>query len=368
MSIDNLIDKYLLRYKTAIKIGFHLFSTFLALACAFFIRFDFSLPARYIAVFYRALPILVAARMISYFYYRSFAASWRFAYLKDLMDSVKAIVLGSTLFLVLMVFMNRLNDFPRSVFLLEALLSLGLIAGTKLMVRYAREYRTAVSAKVKKHVLIAGAGKAGVLMLNEIRYNKHLGIHVVGFVDDDPYKQGTTIQGVPVLGMSEDIPEVAKKYAVDEIIVALPSSGHKNIVRITEIADKAQLKTQVMPNIGKLIQNGGFTSQLRDVSHEALLGRRVIKFSRELDRKLLEEEIRGKAVLVTGAGGSIGSELCRQVCQFAPRVLVLYERYENSMYELELELKKEFPNQFVLPVVGDILDAEKLSSVMKANG
>ncbi len=368
MSIDNLIDKYLLRYKTAIKIGFHLFSTFLALACAFFIRFDFSLPARYIAVFYRALPILVAARMISYFYYRSFAASWRFAYLKDLMDSVKAIVLGSTLFLALMVFMNRLDDFPRSVFLLEALLSLGLIAGTKLMVRYAREYRTAVSAKVKKHVLIAGAGKAGVLMLNEIRYNKRLGIHVVGFVDDDPYKQDTTIQGVPVLGKSEDIPEVAKKYAVDEIIVALPSSGHKNIVRITEIADKAQLKTQVMPNIGKLIQNGGFTSQLRDVSHEALLGRRVIKFSRELDRKLLEEEIRGKAVLVTGAGGSIGSELCRQVCQFAPRVLVLYERYENSMYELELELKKEFPNQIVLPVVGDILDAEKMSSVMKANG
>ena len=368
MSIDNFIDSYLLRYKTAIKIGFHLFSAVLAYACAFFIRFDFSLPSRYMPVFYRTLPLIALARMTGYVYYRTFSASWRFAYLKDLMDSLKAVVLGSALFLALMVFMGRLEDFPRSVFLLEALLSLGFISGTKLLVRYAREYRSSVSAKVKRHILIAGAGKAGVLMLNEIRYNKHLGIHPIGFVDDDPYKQGTTIQGVPVLGRSDDIPEVARKYAVDELIVAIPSSGHKNIVRISEIAGRAQLKTQVMPSIGKLIQNGGLTGQLKDVSYEALLGRRAIKFSRERDRSLLEEEIKGKGVLVTGAGGSIGSELCRQVCQFGPRILVLYERYENSMYELEIELRKEFPGQAVLPVVGDILDPEKLSRVMRENG
>jgi len=368
MTIDDLMDKYLLRYKTAIKIGFHFFSIALAFAMAFYIRFDFRMPEKYMPVFYHTLPLIVMARMASYVYFRTFSASWRFAYLKDLMDSLKAIVLGSTLFLALMVFMDRLTDFPRSVFLLEALLSLGLISGTKLMVRYAREYRSAVSTKVRKHVLIAGAGKAGVLMLNEIRYNKHLGIHPVGFVDDDPYKQGTMIQGVPVLGTCDDIPEVAKKYDVDELIVAIPSSGHKNIVRVTDIAARVELKTQVVPSIGKLIQDGGLTNQLKDVSYEALLGRRAIKFSREHDRKLLEEEIKGRGVLVTGAGGSIGSELCRQVCQFGPRVLVLYERYENSMYELELELKKEFPGLTVLPVVGDILDAGKLSDVMSSNG
>jgi FlaA1/EpsC-like NDP-sugar epimerase len=194
-----------------------------------------------------------------------------------------------------------------------------------------------------------------------------LGIRVVGFVDDNVNKIGTNIQGVPVLGKTEDIPELAEKYSVDEVIITIPSAGYKDIVRITEIAHSAHIKTKVLPGLGNLIQEDAFVGQLKDVSLDELLGRQTIKFKRESDLRLIEKEIKKRGVLVTGAGGSIGSELCRQVAQFLPRILILYDRYENSLYELEIELRRKFPNQPMLSVVGDILDSAKVNKILEEN-
>ncbi len=367
IALNRFLEKYLSRYRFLLILIFQLFTIISALTLAFLIRFDFSFPPEYYLIFLKALPLLIVSRITAYFYYKIHCGSWRFVSIRDLMDTIKAVLLGSILFLALMVFIYRLQDFPRSIFISESVLSLMFIGGSRFIVRYYCEAKNKVNPKNIRYALIAGAGKAAFLLLNEIRTNPGLGIRVVGFVDDNPYKKGTNIQGIPVLGSSNDIPELAKKYDIDEVIIAIPSAPYKDIVRIKNIALSANLNTKLLPSIGKLVKEEKITGQLKEVSCDELLGRRTLKFCRETDKKLLEDELKERRVLVTGAGGSIGSELCRQIIQFNPALLVLYERYENSLYELELELRKEFPEQKLLPVIGDINDTEKFGKILKEN-
>lgn len=355
------------KYRIFFILQYEILMVVFAFTASFYIRFDFKLPPQYLQIIYETLPALLISRMAAYYYYKLHSGSWRFASMQDLMDTVKAVLLGSVLFMFQMVFIFRFREFPRSIFILETLLNVMLIGGSKFIIRYGYEYTRKATTKISKYVLIAGAGKAGFLVLNEIRTNRSLGIHVIGFVDDDTYKKKTNIQGVPVLGSIEDIPELAKKHGIDEVIIAIPSAAYKDIVRIKKIALSAQVKTRALPSLGKLICDDAFTNQLREVACDDLLGRRVLKFSRESDYALMKEEISGKVVLVTGAGGSIGSELCRQVAQLGPRILVLYERHENSLYDIEIELKKEFPGRRIIPVIGDILDSTKLDEILKVN-
>lgn len=363
---DGIMKKFVMLHR---NIFIHLFGLFIitvSYIVSFYIRFDFPLPQEYINIFVKSLPFLLISRMLAYYLFKIETGSWRYVSMQDLMDTFKAVLSGSAIFIILMVFVYRLQDYPRSIFILEALLNMVLLGGSRFAIRYYYESRKQENPKTLKNVLIAGAGKTGVLILNEVRTNSKLGIHIAGFVDDNPYKKGRNIQGVPILGTMEDIPEVAEKNNIDEIIIAIPSTGYKDICRISNIAQSAQLKARVLPSLGKLIQEDTF-SLLKDVSCDDLLGRKVLRFSRESDYKLMNKEIRGKAVLVTGAGGSIGSELCRQVVQFGPRILILYERHENGLYDIEIELRKEYSDQPILPVIGDILDSKKLDNILKIN-
>ncbi len=364
---EGLLGVGLLAYRRIGVVIFQLFLVILAYGVSFLVRFEFSIPPSYFEILLKTLPMLVVARMAAYYYYGIYSGWWRFVSMQDLINISKAVFSGSILFLIIMVFVNRLEGFPRSILLIEALLNLTMTGGIRFFIRFFREYNFKKTFKVKRFVIIAGAGRSGVLVLNEIRTNPALEIEVIGFVDDDPYKKGVSIQGIPILGNTEDIPELVKKHAVDEVIIAIPSASYKDIVRVTEIAHSAQVRAKVLPGLGKLIEEGTFVSQLRDVLNDDLLDRRIVKFRRESDYGLLDAQIKGNAVLVTGAGGSIGSELCRQVAQFNPRILILYDRYENSLYELELGLKKEFPKQALLPVVGDILDVEKFRKIVQTN-
>lgn len=361
------MGKYFIRYRFWFILLFQLFAIVFSYTASFLIRFDLSLPEEYHQIFLKALPLLLISRIFSYYYFRIHTGSWRFVSIKDLMDTIKAVLLGSVLFLIQMVFIYRLQDFPRSIFIIEALLSLTLMGGSRFMIRYCYETKNKTIHKTLKYALIAGAGKAGVLILNELKANDNIGIHVVGFVDDNPYKKGTNIQGIPILGSTEDIPDLVKRHNIDEVWIAIPSASYKDIIRIKNIALSTPVTTKVLPGLEKLIQGDAFMSQFTDVACDDLLGRRVLKFCRETDYKLIENEIKDKAVLVTGAGGSIGSELCRQIAQFFPRILIMYERYENSLYEIELELRKEFPEQKLLPVIGDILDTRKFIRILHEN-
>ena len=362
------LGRFLMNYRRISIFIFQFFLTFLAYIASFLIRFEFKIPADEFDTFLKTLPILLIARMVAYFYYKIDSGWWRFVSMQDLMNIFKSGFWGSTIFVVTMAFINRLQGFPRSVILIEALLNLMATGGIRFFIRFFRERNGRKASKIVKDAIIVGAGKAGVLILNEIRTNTNLGTRVVGFVDDNSYIRGMNIQGVPVLGSTENIPEIVEKKAIDEVIIAIPSAGYKDIARITEIARNTPVKIKVLPNLGKIIQEDSFTGQIRDISYDELLGRRVIAFRRESDYKFLEGEIKDRAVLVTGAGGSIGSELCRQVSQFNPRILIMYDRYENSLYELELGLRKQFPNQSILPVIGDIRDGEKFGKILQENG
>lgn len=357
-----------MKYRTYFILLFQLMVTVLAYTASFYLRFEFTMPAEYFRMFYETLPILVVCRMASYYIYRIHTGSWLFVSMSDLVDTLKAVLLGSVLFVIGMVFVYGLEEFPRSVFILEAVLSVMLLGGSRFTIRYSYEFKHRVAPKVRKYVLIAGAGRAGVMMLREVQSNPGLGLQVVGFVDDNPYKKGTNIQGIPVLGNIEDIPALVKRLGIDEVIIAIPSCSYKDLVRIMDIARGAGVETRVFPSIGRLIEGDVYMNRLKEVSYDDLLGRKVLKFRRQSDYQLLNREINGKSILVTGAGGSIGSELCRQVAYFSPRVLILYERHENSLYDLELELRKKFPDQKILPVVGDILDTKKLDETLQANG
>jgi FlaA1/EpsC-like NDP-sugar epimerase len=367
LSDESVVGRIGTRYRRLGIATLQLLLTVLGYMAAFSIRFEFAIPAGDYGVMINTLPILILARLAAYYYFKLYSGGWRFVSMRDLINISKSIFWGSIIFLVTMVFINRLEGYPRSILLMEAIFNFALTSGIRFLVRFFYEYKVGTSSKVLKHALIAGAGKAGVLVLNEIRTNANMGIGVIGFVDDNPLKMETDIQGVPVLGRMEDIPKLADQYAIDEVIIAIPSAGYKDIARILNIARSAQVNTKVLPSLGRLIQEDGIVGQLKDVSFDALLGRQTIKFKREADLNLMKKEIEGKGVLVTGAGGSIGSELCRQVATFNPRLLILLDRYENTLYELEIDLKRKFPNQPILSVVGDILDSVKVNELLREN-
>jgi FlaA1/EpsC-like NDP-sugar epimerase len=357
----------LLRFRLPFILTFQAVVACLSYWGAFLLRFDFDIPPDQLGLFYLALPLALSSRTAGYLYFRTYTNSWGFAGMRELTDDIKATILGSISFILIMVFALGTYGFPRSVLIFEPVLSLMLLGGGKFLFRYYFHAPHCLDLCKVKHTLVVGAGRAGVSILNEIQNNSALASRVIGFVDDNPYKKGTTIQGVSVLGGTEEIPQLVRKYDVDEIIIAIPSAGHKEIVRIRGVCDETDAKTTVLPTLSELMRDQQFTSQLREVSYDDLLGRKSVRFSREADRKLLVGEIQDKVVLVTGAGGSIGSELCRQVAQHSPRLLILLERHENSMYDLELDLRKEFPNQAFLPVVADILDVDKIDRVLSLN-
>jgi FlaA1/EpsC-like NDP-sugar epimerase len=354
-----------MRYRNAFLLAVQLGMIILSYILSFQLRFEFELSTQYVNLFYSSLPYVIIARLSAYYLYKIHLGSWRFVSVQDLTSTIKAVFLGSIIFIVLMVFVHSIEDYPRSVFILDTLLNISFIGGSRFAIRYFYENEDKGKSKILKNVIIAGAGKAGVLLLKEIRNNPGLGLRVAGFIDDNPYKKGLIFQGISVLGNTNDIPDLIKKYNIDEVYIAMPSAKYKAIAHIKEVVQEHKVNVKILPEVGKAIQNNDFKNYLHDVSCDELLGRKTIKFTRQSDYALMEHEIRNKAVVVTGAGGSIGSELSRQVAQFRPRLLILYERYENNLYYLDLELRKRFPDIIILPIIGDILNTEKFNDILK---
>ncbi len=354
------------RFRFPLIVAFYLLTIPVAYLGAFYIRFDFKIPERYWLVILHTFVVLFFSRLLVYSIFRVYFSSWQFTSLQDLVDIVKAVVLGSVLFLALAAFLGQMDDFPRSILPIDAIISIFLIAGVRLFFRYGYEgFGQAARHKKNKRVLIVGAGFGGNLAVHEIMTNRTLGIIPVGFVDDNIYLKGTKREGVPVLGNTNDIPAFVARYAIDEVVVAIPSGAHKDIVRITEICKNAGVLVKILPSAGKFIQDETYTGHLKNVLTDDLLGRRVIKFSQESDLIRMKHEIEDKIVFISGAGGSIGSELCRQVALYNPRLLIMYERYETSLSDLEIEIRKVFPTQEILPVLGDILDTKKVDQILQ---
>lgn len=334
--------------------------------CSFAIRFDFYIPDSDLLVMYSTLPYLVIARMTMYIYFNNIYVSFRHSGLRDFWDLFKAQVFGTVLFLTILFFLRYLDGFSRSIFIIEFLLTISMIIGVHFLRKFLLQLKEIRLETPKRSVLIVGAGNAGVIILNEFKQNDRLGVSVVGFVDDDPYKLKTYVQGIPVLGKTTDLSDLVKKHSIDEVIIAIPSAPYREAMRIARLVSDLPVNVKILPGLDRLVEDGAYLGQLNHVLVDQLIGRKIVRFSRESDRKQIENDIKGKVVLVSGAGGSIGSEICTQVMDYRPKKLIALERHENSLFELELIIRREYPSLDFVPIIGDICNEKKLEKLFAA--
>ena len=215
----------------------------------------------------------------------------------------------------------------------------------------------------RKNLLIIGAGDCGEKIYREIRDNARLRYNVVGFLDDDKDKRGMKIHAIPVVGQIEDIKDITKKLSADEALIAIPSTSSQQMRRIVNLCKDSGIEFQTIPGMGELINGKVSVNAIREVAYRDLLGREAIK----LDEARIGAYIKGRSVLVTGAGGSIGSELCRQICRFQPKKIVLYERAETPLYELQLELRQNFGDVEIIVQLADVRDRSQLEKAFEVS-
>jgi FlaA1/EpsC-like NDP-sugar epimerase len=276
---------------------------------------------------------------------------------------MKATTVSSGVIVLAILFMYSFQGFPRSVFILDWILSFIFIGGVRIAIRFLLSekerglhflfhspFSPRKIRRLRKRLLIIGAGDAGEKILREIRDNPKLNYDVVGFLDDDPNKRGMRIHGVPVLGPIPKIHNLAYDAEMDEILIATPSASAKQMRRIIQACEATGLKSRTTPGIGELIDGRISFKSIREVSFEDLLGRDPI----DLDMKIIGDYLTDKVILVSGAGGSIGSELCRQITQFKPKNLILFDKTENSLFHIEMEFRQHFPAVSITPVLGDV--------------
>ena len=350
-----------LPHRRPVIVGVHFVLVTMAYLLAFLLRFEFHLPASEWDRFLRTLPFLLLARMAVFAWFHLYEGLWRYVSMRDILAILKAVTLSSLIFVAcVLAFFG--HGFPRSVFVLDWMLCLALVGGVRLALRALRESSRRCRQGQAKRAFIIGAGDAGEMLLREMDRSLTLNYEVVGFIDDDPRKQGKRIHGVEVVGTVEELPELCQAKDVKELLIAIPSATPEQKRRILERCRNSGVPFKTVPALSELLQGKARIGQLQEVRPEDLLGRDSVRL--DLDR--LREQLQGRRILVTGAGGSIGSELCRQLAALEPELLVLFERAENSLYFVHMELQSRHRKLHVVPVVGDILDRRKVEEVITA--
>ncbi|HEC70091.1 MAG TPA: polysaccharide biosynthesis protein, partial [Candidatus Omnitrophica bacterium] len=349
--------KFLRRYRYPLIILLHIFLIVISYYLSFLLRFDFSIKG-YTSVILKTLPVLIIIKVLVFYYFGVFSSSLRYVSVFDLWQILKANFFATTIFVLFVVFLHGIIGFPRSIFILDWGICLGLTGGVRLVARIFRERVGFSKQKKTKRVLIIGAGEAGVLVLRECRRNPHINLNIIGFIDDNPAKRNLRIHGVKVLGTRKDIPFIVEKYQVEEIIIAIPSAKGEVIRDIISYCQIPEVKIKIVPGLHKII-SGELEIKLREVKPEDLLGREMV----EIDEREVSSYLKGKCVLITGAGGSIGSELTRQVASFGPSQLILLDYNENDVYFLSVELKQRYPQVSFKEIIGDVKDISLLKHI-----
>jgi FlaA1/EpsC-like NDP-sugar epimerase len=344
---------------------------------AHLIRFDFVIPGNWLSSCIRLLPFVLGVKVVAFFLLDLYRGMWRYTSIVDLSNIIKAATVSSLIIIAIILLRTRFVGFSRGIFLIDWCLTIIFISGFRLGIRLTfdllredRPWRSAAGAVFLplkkrrsdfKNLLIIGAGDCGEKIYREIRDNARLRYNVVGFLDDDKVKRGMKIHSIPVLGEIEDIGSVAKKIRADEALIAIPSANSDQMVRIVSLCKDSGIEFKTIPGMGELINGRVTVNAIREVAYRDLLGREVIR----LDEKEIGAYLHSKSVLVTGAGGSIGSELCRQICRFRPKRIALYERAESYLYQLDLELRRNFPEVDILPQLADVRDRRQLEKAFE---
>ncbi len=304
--------------------------------------------------------------------FKQYRGWWRYVGISDLLGIFRASLISTLIIVALWFTMGRIDavrahlplDMKRpaeGVCIADMFATVLMLGGLRILIRlYYEEFRTAEAGRLKRF-LIVGAGNAGEALLREIHRMPIAQYEVVGFIDDDPIKRGTNIHGIPVLGTVEQLPEVCEERNIEEIAIAMPSASHSERMRVVRVCEGIKIKFQTVPSITDIASGKLLVSQIREVDINDLLGREAV----QLDLDLIEAFAKDKTILVTGAGGSIGSEMCRQLCNFNPKLLLLIEQAENPLFYIERELHKQFPAVRINALICNITDRTRVDEIFE---
>ena len=324
----------------------------------FLLKFDWQIPARYWEMYMKWIIPIVLTKIVVFALLGLYRVMWRYADFKELFRIFMAIVVANVLTAGFLISMSV--GFPRSVMALVFVIDVFFVTGTRYLSKARKNLVFSIPVDRLKRVLIIGAGDAGVLVLNELKKHKELGYKVVAFIDDDKNKMGTEILGIPVVGGKEKIISAISNYRIDEVILAMPSANREIQKDISDICSKLSMKIKIIPGMYELIDDQKLNIRdLRDVEIGDLLGRDEVK----LDQEVLNDFLKNKTVLVTGGGGSIGSELCRQIAKFNPKKLIILDIYENNAYEIQMELVRHYKDLDLVVEIESIRDAERMDII-----
>lgn len=340
-------------------VGAHLF--------AYLIRFEGGIGPSEWQNITVVLPLFVALKISVFSYFGLYKGMWRYTSMVDLLSILKACLLTSFVAMSALLLVSRFTGFSRAVFILDGLLTFFFIAGSRVAIRiyYQRMVhfsfgmgRSAARPGVR-NILLVGAGDAAEKVVREIIESRAASYHAVGLLDDDRGKWGQRIHGVPIVGGIDGIGDVTATVTVDEILIAMPSATREEMSRVVDACQKSGVPYKTLPGLDEIIDGKVTLDAVRDVSYKDLLGRPAVEL--ELDK--IGEILTGRTVLVTGAGGSIGSELCRQILRFSPGCLLLFDAGELNLYQIEMELLHEIGFTDYVTVLGKVQDKELLDDI-----
>src|SRR3954466_12926429 len=335
----------------------------LAYYLAYVLRFDSGIPHRYELLLQDTIVVTVAMKLAIFALFGLYSKLWRFVDQKDFETILKAVVVSSVGGIVfLFVFSIGKHDPPRGVLALDFLLSLAFVSGARFAVRWIveRPARGSILERASTEVLIVGAGNGGQQVAFELRRNPGLRSAPVGFVDDDPRKQGMRVAGIKVLGTTANLPRILDGVQPDEVIIAIPSAPGTLRQQVVTACRERSIPVRTLPTTFELLSGGvNLMRQVREGQVEAVLGRDPMRL--EIDR--VGSYLAGEVVLVTGAGGSIGSELCRQISRVNPKRLILLDNAENNLFEIRRELESERHFTRTVAVLADVKDATRIREI-----
>lgn len=340
-----------------------LLMVFAAWLGAYWLRFNLgSIPDHFYEYAIYVSPVVLLVQGVLLYWFGVFRGVWRFTSLDDLVRIVKAVAVGATVLMVLMFLIVRLGNVPRSVPFLYVILLVALLGGARLIYRLATEKKLALGAG--KRVLIVGAGQAGEMLIRDLHRKAGGNYQPVAIIDDKTRRHGRQVHGVPVVGACEDIPAICESLEIDLVLLAIPSATTNQMKRIVGYCEDSGIPFRTVPDLDALMSGQVSINELREVSIEDILGRDQVTLNWEAINSGLE----GKTIMVTGGGGSIGSELCRQIARIGPAKLILLENSEYNLYSIEIELRREFeavPFVFQLGDVSDTATVRRVFSLYK---
>ena len=341
----------------------------LSLTAAYFFRFEFNLTHYEMRQLFTLLLWIVPLKLGMFFIFGLYRGMWRYTSIRDFWKLSQACIVSTLFVMAIILVVYRFMGFSRAVFVLDGGFTFLLAGGLRMVIRFYFSRRERMQAglfyashpKHRKKVLIIGAGGAGEKILREIFDNYQLHYDVVGFIDDDPQKLGRSIHGVSVIGSVEDLFGIVQREEIEEVLIAIPSASGEQLRHIVDVCKGCNVFYKTLPGIGEIIDGRVSIKSLRDVKYEDLLGRPPV----HLDETGIRNCIDGRTILITGCGGSIGSELCRQIVKYQPRSLILVDASEANLFHIQMELQQELYYHKFKCVLGHVQDVALMRSVFQ---